>query len=405
MYLLAGILALIAVASNAYHELQAHDGSLMVTVINLIAIGGLCMPAWRAVRERRKYRRQREAAVARARESDTSLQTLLEQLPCSVVALDPSFTVRRVNRQVEKMTGFSAAEVLGRKCYAFFGSGRICDNCPVERALATGEVQQNVKQERTAAGQELFIEQTAIPMVGKGGEIRHVLEIVFDATRKVTLERENRDVFVQTVGALASLIDSRDTATGRHSVAVRDIALRIGRQLGLSPEVIEEISIAALLHDIGKIGVAEAILNKPGRLTEEEYAVIRRHPEIGYNTLAVVKPLAKIAGYILSHHERFDGTGYPHGQKGEEIPLVARILCVADVYEAITADRVYRPAISVPEAVRIMHAGRGTMFDPAVLDAFFADLGRSNGEAADAIASLAALPGEKPGSGRGDAAH
>lgn len=383
---------MIAVVSNVVHEFHAHDGSLPVTVINLAALGGLCMAAWRTVRERREYRRQREDAVARARESDASLKHLFEQLPCSVAALDPSFVIKRVNKQVEIMTGFSTAEVIGRKCYTLFGPGRVCDGCPVERALATGQVQQNIKQERTAAGREIFIEQTAIPMVGDNGEIGQVLEIIFDATRKVTLERENRDVFVQTVGALASLIDSRDTATGRHSAAVRDIALRIGRQLDLPPEVIEEISIAALLHDIGKIGVAEAILNKPGRLTEEEYAVIRQHPEIGYNTLAVVKPLAKIAAYILSHHERFDGTGYPHGKKGEEIPLVARILCVADVYEAITADRIYRPAMSIPEAVRIMYEGRGIMFDPVVLDAFFADLRRRNGEAAAAIASLDGMP-------------
>lgn len=392
MYLLIGFLALIAVVSNIYHELQAHDGSLPVTIVNVIALGGLCLAAWRAVRERREYRRQREDAVALARESDAALKLLFEQLPCSVVALDPSFTIRRVNSQVEKMTGYAADEVMGRKCYTLFGPGRICDGCPVERALATGQAQQNIKQEKTAAGQEIFIEQTAIPMVGDNGEIRYVLEIIFDATRKVTLERENRDVFVQTVGALATLIDRRDNATGRHSVAVRDIALRIGRQMNLPPDVIEEISIAALLHDIGKIGVAEAILNKPGRLTEEEYAVIRQHPETGYNTLGVVKPLAKIATYVLSHHERFDGTGYPNGKKGGEIPLVARILCVADVYEAITADRVYRPAMSIPEAVRMMHEGKATMFDPTVLEAFFADLGQRNVEAAAAIAGLEGRP-------------
>ncbi len=401
MYFLTGILAVVAVGSNVYHEFHAHDGSFPVTVINLVALGGLCMAAWRAARERREYRRHQEDAVARARESDASLQRLFEQLPCAVVALDPSFTVRRVNKQVAIMTGFSAETVLGRKCYTLFGPGRICDGCPVERALATGQAQQNIKQELTAAGREIFVEQTAIPVVGDDGQIRYVLEIIFDATRKVTLERENRDVFIQTVGALASLIDSRDTATGRHSAAVRDIALRIGRQLDLPPEVIEEISIAALLHDIGKIGVAEAILNKPGRLTEEEYAVIRQHPEIGYSTLAVVKPLATIAAHILSHHERFDGTGYPHGKKGEEIPLAARILCVADVYEAITADRVYRPAMSIPEAVRIMHEGRGSMFDPAVLDAFFADLGRRSGAAAAAIAGLAGMPGDADERGDG----
>ncbi len=388
MYLLTGFIALIAVGSNIFHEMQAHDGSLPITIINVAALGGLCLAAWRAFDERREYRRQQEDAVARARKSDASLQFLLDQLPCAVVAIDPSFTIRRVNTQGVILTGFSADKMLGSKCFTLFGPGRICDGCPVERALATGQVQQNIKQERTAAGQEIFIEQTAIPMLGDGGEIRYVLEAVFDATRKVTLERENRDLFVQTVGALASLIDRRDNATGLHSTAVRDIALRIGKRLALDAAVLEEISIAALLHDIGKIGVGEAILNKPGSLSTEEFAVIRQHPEIGYNTLGGIKPLARIAEYILAHHERFDGTGYPDGLKGEEIPFVARILCVADVFEAITADRVYRPAMSIPDAVRIMRDGRGSMFDPVVLDAFFADLCDRDDEAAAALEGI-----------------
>jgi PAS domain S-box-containing protein len=379
VYLLAGILALVAVAVNIFHEMHAHDGSLPVTVANLVAVGGLGLAAWRAVDERREYRRRQAAAVAKAKESDTTVQQLIEQLPCAVVSLDPSLTIRRVNKQVELLTGFGPDATLGRKCYKVFGPGRVCDGCPAKRALATGQVQQNVKQERTASGKEIFIEQTAIPFIGDGGRPLRVLEIVFDATRKTMLEQENRDLFVQTVGALANLIDSRDNATGRHSTAVRDIALRIGHRLNLSPEIIEEISIAALLHDIGKIGVPEAILNKPGRLTDEEFAVIRRHPEIGYNALGAIRPLAGIAEYILAHHERFDGKGYPDGRKGENIPLVARILCVADVFEAITADRVYRPAMSMPEVVWIMRGGRGTMFDPAIVDALFADLQERDG--------------------------
>ncbi len=384
MYLLAGILALIAVAANVVHELRFHQTSLPITIANLIALGGLGMAAWRAGGERREYRRRQEAALARAKESDAALQRLIEQLPCSVVALEPSFTIRRVNRQVELVTGFGPDVTLGRKCYDVFGPGRICDGCPVERSLATGQVQQNVKQERTAAGQIIFIEQTAIPIIGDGGRTQLVLEIVFDATRKIVLERENRDLFIQTVGALATLVDSRDNATGRHSAAVRDLALRIGRRLNLPAETLEEISVAALLHDIGKIGVPEAILNKPGRLTDEELAVIRRHPEIGYNSLGGIRPLARIAEYILAHHERFDGAGYPDGRTGEDIPLVARILCVADVFEAITADRVYRPAMNISEAVRVMREGRGTMFDPAIADALFAELREGGGGAAGA---------------------
>lgn len=385
VYLLAGIISLIAVLLNVYHELLEHQGSLPVTILNLAAFGALMASAWRAVRERRDYQREKDAAVAMARENDGALQRLIEQFPCVVVAISPDFTVQRTNRMLETVTGYGVDQTVGRKCYQLFGPGRICDGCPVQKALATGQVQQNLKREITLGGREIVIEQTAIPVVGPDGKIRHVLEIVFDATRRTMLEQENRDLFIQTVGALASLIDRRDTATGRHSAGVRDIAVRIGRRLDLTPETIEEIDVAALLHDIGKIGVAETILNKPGRLTEAEYAVIRQHPEIGYNTLGTIKPLTKIAEYILHHHERYDGTGYPAGRGGEDIPLVARILCVADVFEAVTADRVYRPAMDFDQAMEVMAAGRGGLFDPVVLDAFFADVRERGGAAAAAL--------------------
>jgi HD-GYP domain-containing protein (c-di-GMP phosphodiesterase class II) len=206
----------------------------------------------------------------------------------------------------------------------------------------------------------------------------YALEIMLDITKKVQRERENTDLYIQTVTALAKLIENRDTSTGAHSQRVREVALAIGIELGLPPEVIDEISIAATLHDIGKIGISENILNKRGKLTNAEYELIKSHPQIGYDTLKNISRLKNISEYILYHHEKFDGTGYPTQRIGNDIPLVSRILCVADVYEAITADRVYRKAMTVEQALMIMYKGKGTHFDPVVLEALFIYLARND---------------------------
>jgi len=125
-----------------------------------------------------------------------------------------------------------------------------------------------------------------------------------------------------------------------------------------------------MLHDIGKLGISDTILLKPGKLTPEEYEAVKKHPVIGADIVSVAGFLKDIVPFILGHHERYDGTGYPRGLKGEEIPLGARILAVVDVYEALTADRPYHKAISKEEAIKILRSGMNTQFDPKVVDVF-----------------------------------
>src|SRR3954468_6090857 len=168
---------------------------------------------------------------------------------------------------------------------------------------------------------------------------------------------------------LAEALDMRDEGTVRHSQAVGRYCARMARALGLDRRRVERIRIAGVLHDIGKIGVPEPILYKPGPLTHEEWLEMRKHPEIGARLLRSAG-LDDIRSWIIAHHERPDGLGYPRGTSGDAIPLEARILAVGDAYEAMTSDRVYRRSIGVQTARAELRAGAGTQFDTRVVRAF-----------------------------------
>lgn len=314
------------------------------------------------------------------------LDTILDNIPCTVGAITPQYEIVMVNNELTRLLGVKKQEIIGKRCFDVFGAGRICANCPVPRTLVTKAVQYNTRQEHSCSGNKIIFGQTAVPILGGDGEVEYVLEFGIDITQKVELEQEKTRLFVETVTSLAKLIESRDKYTGTHSAKVRDIAVAVGRQMGLEPEVINELSIAAILHDVGKIGIPEHILNKAGSLTAVEYETIKRHPEIGYDALVNIAPLQKVAKYILHHHERFDGTGYPDQKKGTNIPLVARVLSVADVYEALTADRVYRQAMNIEQALLIMNDGKGTQFDPIILEALFAVLEEQGIDVAGCVA-------------------
>ena len=171
-----------------------------------------------------------------------------------------------------------------------------------------------------------------------------------------------------TLLTLAEALDIRDARTAQHSATVGRYAEAMARQLGLEPARVERIRLAGVLHDIGKIGIADAVLHKPGPLEHEEWAEIRKHPEIGARLLSM-PGLEDLRGWVLAHHERIDGRGYPHGLRGQQIPLEARIIAVADALEAMTADRPYSRGVPVEAALAELRRNAGTQFDAAVVAA------------------------------------
>jgi len=173
----------------------------------------------------------------------------------------------------------------------------------------------------------------------------------------------------RAAASLARAVDARDVYTGSHSQRVAELAARTARRLGLPDEDVELTRLAASLHDLGKLAIPEEILRKPGPLTEPERMVLERHPQIGFRMLESLG-VDPVAEWVLHHHERWDGSGYPDGLPGERIPLGARIIFVADAYDAMTSERVYRRRVTPDEAVAELQRCAGTQFDPEIVDAF-----------------------------------
>ncbi len=193
-------------------------------------------------------------------------------------------------------------------------------------------------------------------------------ELSLDELSPTELIKE--DLSLGIIQALAAAVDAKDAYTYRHSEAVSKFACVLAKGLGMSSGEIEEIKMAGMLHDVGKIGISDDILRKPGRLTPEEWEIIKQHSQLACNILKHVLSLHPIMSAVLHHHERYDGGGYPAGLKGDDIPLVARILCLADSYHALISDRPYRMAFSPQAALEEIKNGSGTQFDPALVKVF-----------------------------------
>jgi HD-GYP domain-containing protein (c-di-GMP phosphodiesterase class II) len=179
-----------------------------------------------------------------------------------------------------------------------------------------------------------------------------------------------RDAAIGTITALAKAIEARDRHTGAHIERVQEYSVAIARQLGLDEETVWRVGVGAVLHDLGKIGVPDAVLNKRGELTSSEAEVMRRHPVIGAGLLEADPALSIALPAVLHHHERWDGMGYPHGLAGDRISLEGRIVSVADAYDAMVSDRPYRSRLAAAGALERIAVGIGTQFDPEVARAF-----------------------------------
>jgi putative nucleotidyltransferase with HDIG domain len=185
------------------------------------------------------------------------------------------------------------------------------------------------------------------------------------------LYREQAELLAGIVRALTSAIDAKDPYTCGHSDRVARVAVRLAQELNCPPESMETIYLSGLLHDVGKIGIDDQVLRKPGKLTEAEYEHIKTHARVGFNILKDLKKLEQILPVVLYHHESWDGRGYPDGLAGEDIPYLARIVAVADAFDAMGSDRPYRKGMDDEKMDQILRSGAGQQWDAGVVEAFF----------------------------------
>ena len=184
------------------------------------------------------------------------------------------------------------------------------------------------------------------------------------------LEEELQSRQGALVCAFNQLLDLKDLNTGVHSTRLAEWCVRVARQLGIAEQELYQYEVAALLHDVGKVGIPDAILKKPGKLTDEERALVNKHPEYSWTVLRTLQGLEQASLFALHHHENFDGTGYPAGLRGTEIPLGSRIVSVIDAFDAMVASRPYRAGLPVDEALRRLILSSGTQFDPQIVQSF-----------------------------------
>ena len=229
-------------------------------------------------------------------------------------------------------------------------------------------------------------------------ELRLASALTAEAGTMVTRARmaeRLEDAYFATLGPLAAALEAKDAYTNDHASQIADLAGGVCERIGLSHAETRVVKLGALLHDIGKIGIPEAILRKPGSLTGEEIAVMQQHPDIGARILQPVPFFAELVPLVRSSHERWDGRGYPDGLCGDEIPLGSRVIAVCDAFHAMTEDRVYRKALTLEDAMRELDRCAGTQFDPDCTDALLEVVrtSRSTRPARDSLVRIARYPG------------
>jgi PAS domain S-box-containing protein len=319
--------------------------------------------------------KQTEEAV---QEGERFLSSVFGSILDGISVIDLDFTIVQVNSTMEKWYKH-ALPLVGEKCYeAHHRRSEPCQPCPASRTMLTGEPHFESIPLKGVDGQNVgWADVHAFPWLSKTtGKMKGVIKYIRDVTYRVEAQRSVEESLTNlrkalngTVKALANTLESKDPYTAGHQRRVVKLACALAQELGESPHYIEGMRVMGFLHDLGKIAIPGEILSKPSRLSEYEFNLIKIHPQAGYDILKEIDFPWPVALAVLQHHERLDGSGYPHGLSGDDIIMEAKILAVADVVEAIASHRPYRPALGIDQAMAEISRHQGMLYDPAVVQA------------------------------------
>lgn len=294
----------------------------------------------------------------------------------AIVKTDKSSTITYANDTFCKLIKYDFTELIGKSSVNFVDLKLTSENINAN-SLDTNTKQINIQYTlKTKDGFPLILDTFFYPIYDKNGEIVEYLYVMNDITEIVNLNEEIIDTQKEVVATMGEIGETRSKETGMHVVRVAEYSYILAQLVGLSKDEARILKQASPMHDIGKVGIPDSILNKPGKLTPEEFEVMKTHAEIGYDMLKhskreILKASAIVA---LTHHEKWDGSGYPKGLKGEEIHIFGRITAIADVFDALAHDRVYKKAWELDKILKLFKEERGKHFDPNLIDIFFNNL-------------------------------
>jgi PAS domain S-box-containing protein len=330
--------------------------------------------------------------IARLLQTVSLLERAIGASSCGITITDmrhPAQPLIFANAAFERITGYSCAEVIGKNCRFLQGQDRQQPALTELRdALRQGTdcsvTLQNYRKDGTPFWNELVLS----PVLDANGTLTHFIGVQTDITRRRQAEddlvranavleqrvrertRELEHAYDATLEGWVKALDIRDHETQGHTQRVTQMALRLAEAVGMGEEERLHVRRGALMHDIGKVGIPDRVLLKPGKLDDEEWEIMRRHAAYAYEWLFPIEYLAPALAIPYCHHEKWDGTGYPCGLKGEEIPLAARLFALVDVWDALSSDRPYRKAWPPEQVMEHLRSLGGTHFDPQILEVF-----------------------------------
>ncbi len=286
----------------------------------------------------------------------------------AIIGLDHK--IKSVNNSYLRFLEASREEIINQPCKLFLKSD-LCrsGDCPFKQVTEQGKLVELEVIKRDSKGKLFPMLLTGTPFKSSTGEITGMIESFKDISMLKNSENRLRKVFSGTIHSIAEVVETRDPYTAGHQQRVAHIAEKITREMGLPKSVQETVYISSLIHDIGKIYVPLEFLTKPGKLSDIEFEVIKSHAEKGYEILKPIPFEQPVATIVRQHHERIDGSGYPDALEGEMILLEARIIGVADVVEAISSHRPYRPSLGLDTAMDEIRKNKGIKYDNKVVDA------------------------------------
>ncbi len=309
------------------------------------------------------------------RASEEKYRALVENINDVLFALDTRGKITYVSPAVERLSKYKVSDLIGKS----FTQLVYPDDLPalLDRftRLMSGQLEPWEFRALDKDGRIIFVRTSSRPLYEEGG-ITGIITLMTDITESkhyaenlIKSYQKTKNTLNDAINTMAKIVEMRDPYTAGHQQKVAELATAIAQEIGCGEDQIEQLRMAATIHDIGKIYVSSDILSKPGKISKDEFNLIKTHAQGGYDIAKGMDFPCSVAQSILQHHERLDGSGYPNSLKGEEICLEARILSVSDVVEAMSSHRPYRPALGIDEALEEISKNKGKLYDPDVVDA------------------------------------